>query len=76
VAAMRQGTQQVSAATADQLQGGEQVAAAIGNISRVSCDLHEQARNLLEAIAFFKEEEQPSSGALPVRSVRLLPAGR
>jgi methyl-accepting chemotaxis protein len=53
---MNRMTHEVSMATSEQKKGGDQVVQAVESINRMSLGLQSQSRQLMEAIAFFKEE--------------------
>jgi DNA anti-recombination protein RmuC len=55
----------VSSATGEQKKSGEQVVLALDNISQMAVDLTRQSQNLLDAIAFFKDDASQASKPAP-----------
>jgi methyl-accepting chemotaxis protein len=72
VDSMNRMTREVSTAMVEQRKGGEQVVEAAETINAMSGDLQEQARALMEAIAFFKDSEPSLSTSIP-RATPMLP---
>ncbi len=66
VHAMASLTQQVSTATSEQRAGADQVVLAVEDVRQVSGSLQQEARSLLDEIAFFRDaERQMAVGAVP-----------
>ena len=63
IEAMNRMTGEVSVATIEQKKGGEQVVLAVDSINRMSVGLQQQAGDLMEAIAFFKDSPQSALAA-------------
>jgi methyl-accepting chemotaxis protein len=64
-------TQQVSAATAEQRTGADQVVMAVEDVRTLSGSLQQEARKLLDEIAFFRDAElRLTVSAVPDTSLR------